>query len=423
MALKLARSAAVLLPFTAAFFVQEVHRTVSAVVAVPVGRDLGLDADALGLAASVYFLAFAAVQLPLGLWLDRHGPRRVVAGFLAVAALGGVVFALAPGLITLTLGRALLGLGGGACLMAAFKANALWFTPRRLALANSAVLGLGGLGGLVATSPAQLAIAAVGWRVAYGGLAAATLAVAVLVLLMAPERREAAAERPQGGWQELADYMAVLRSPVFWRIAPIASLLPAAMVSYQGLWAGRWLADVAGADPAAVAGHLLWLAASIVAGYVLCGIFVDRLRAAGIDPLKVLGGTAALAIACQVLLAAGPGDLALPLWGAFGLCAASSVGFYALLTEAFAPRLAGRVNSALNGVLLAVAFVLQFGIGWIIALWPRGPGGSYPAAAHDAALIASAALEALALAWLLLPARRRRHPPSSQMPDECTPFI
>src|SRR5690606_33833247 len=144
----------------------------------------------------------------------------------------------------------------------------------------------------------------------------ATLAIALLVLLMAPERREAVPTAlRQSLWQQIADYLTILRSPVFWRIAPIAGLLPAAMVAYQGLWAGRWLADIAGAGPALVARHLLWLALAVVAGYVLCGVFVDRLKACGIDPLKGLAAAAAVAIACQALLAVGVIGLALPLWG------------------------------------------------------------------------------------------------------------
>lgn len=395
----------VLLPFTAAFFLQELHRTVSAVVATPAMAELGLSAAEMGHAASVYFLAFAAVQLPLGLWLDRYGPRRVIAAFLVLAALGGVLFAMAPGGASLTLGRALLGAGGGACLMAAFKANASWFPIRRLALANSAVLGLGGLGALVATAPAQMAIELVGWRAAYGGLAAATLVIAVVVLAVAPERAE---PRPPGsapGWQQLAQYLAILRSPVFWRIAPVASLLPAAMVAYQGLWAGRWLIDVAGADDAAVARSLFWLATAIVAGYVLCGVVVDTLRARGWDPVTGLAIGVALAILCQLALAAGVITGALPLWILFGLCAAGTVAFYAVLTERFPPALAGRVNSALNFVLFATAFALQYGIGEIAALWPAGPQGGYPPAAHQAALVSVATLEAVALAWLLRPGR------------------
>ena len=393
----------VLLPFTAAFFVQEMHRTVSAVVATPAMAELGLSAAEMGRAASVYFLAFAAVQLPLGLWLDRYGPRRVIAAFLAVAAIGGAVFAAAPGGAGLTLGRALLGAGGGACLMAAFKANASWFPIRRLALANSAVLGLGGLGGLVATAPAQMLIELVGWRTAYGGLAAATLAVAVLVLAVAPERAEAQPPASAPGWQQLAQYLAILRSPVFRRIAPVASLLPAAMVAYQGLWAGRWLLDVAGAGDATVARSLFWLAAAIVLGYVLCGVAVDVLRARGWSPVTGLAVGVALAILCQLALASGAITVALPLWTLFGLCAAGTVAFYAVLTERFPPALAGRVNSALNFILFATAFALQYGIGEIAALWPTGPQGGYPPAAHQAALLGVAALEAVALAWLLRP--------------------
>jgi MFS family permease len=101
----------VLLPFAAAYFLSYLYRSVNAVIAPDLVSDFALSAAELGLLTSAYFLTFAAFQLPLGLLLDRFGPRRTDAALLLIAALGGMVFALAHGLPLLILGRALIGLG------------------------------------------------------------------------------------------------------------------------------------------------------------------------------------------------------------------------------------------------------------------------------------------------------------------------
>jgi MFS family permease len=117
------------LPFAGAYFLSYLYRTANAVIGPVLSAELALGAAGLGLLTSAYFLSFAAAQLPLGMLLDRFGARRVESGLLLIAAVGAAVFALGQGIAELAVGRALIGLGVSACLMAAFKAFSLWFPP------------------------------------------------------------------------------------------------------------------------------------------------------------------------------------------------------------------------------------------------------------------------------------------------------
>src|SRR5690606_1020292 len=180
--------------FTAAFLVQEVYRTVTAVVAPTLSAETGLSPADIGFVTSVYFLTFAAVQLPVGILLDRFGPRRVVAAFLLFAAAGAALFAMGEGVVGLAAGRALAGLGMSCCLMAAFKANTLWWPPERLMLANSGVLTIGALGALAATAPVEALLGVTDWRTLFLGLAAVTVIVAAAIHTVVPERRDIPAD-------------------------------------------------------------------------------------------------------------------------------------------------------------------------------------------------------------------------------------
>ncbi|MCR6631771.1 MAG: MFS transporter [Magnetospirillum sp.] len=146
----------------------------------------------------MYFLAFGSFQLPLGLLLDRCGPRRVEAALLLFAAAGAAVFAVAETAGALIGGRALVGLGVSACLMAALKANAQWYPAERLPLFNGVVLSAGGLGAVAATAPVQAALSFTDWRGIYAGLAALTLLAALVLFTVVPERRGRA--MPATGW-------------------------------------------------------------------------------------------------------------------------------------------------------------------------------------------------------------------------------
>ena len=177
----------VLLPFAAGYYLSYLFRTINALIASDLTAELNLSAADLGLLTSVYFLVFAAVQLPLGALLDRYGPRTIQSALLLLASVGALVFALADGLLGLVIGRALLGLGVAMALMAGFKAIVLWFPPDRLALANGWLVMLGALGAVTATAPAEFVVLAIGWRGLFAVLAGLSALAALLVLLAVPE--------------------------------------------------------------------------------------------------------------------------------------------------------------------------------------------------------------------------------------------
>ena len=156
--------ATVLLPFGCGYFLSYLYRTVNVVLAPRLAADLTLSAADLGLLTSLYFIVFAAFQTPLGILLDRYGPRRVQGGLLLFAAAGSALFAISDDFLLVSLGRGLIGLGVSGCLMAALKANVLWFPLQRLPLVNGATVAFGSFGALVGTVPVEWAASLFGWR-------------------------------------------------------------------------------------------------------------------------------------------------------------------------------------------------------------------------------------------------------------------
>ena len=394
----------IFLPFAAGYFLSYVYRTINAVLSPHLAVELRLDANDLGLLTSIYFLTFAAFQLPLGLLLDRFGPRRVEATLLLFAAAGAALFAVSTDRVELIVGRGLIGLGVSACLMASFKAFVLWFPAARLPAINGWVLAAGGLGALVATAPVEAALRVTSWRGVFAGLAILTVAVAVALWLAVPEQRSGGT--PVGGWREQGrGVVEIFRSPVFWRIAPSSVVSQAAFLAIQGLWAGPWLRDVAGLDKAVTAGYLFWVAAAMAAGFLGMGQLTYRLSRRGIPPLVISAGGMALfgLVQLALLLKLEP---QLPLWVLFGFFGTAGTLNYAILTQAFPPALAGRVNTALNLLVFVAAFAGQWGMGAIINQWPA-PGGGYAEPGYQLAF--GLALAGQLLAWLwLLPGLRRR---------------
>ncbi|HEX6529686.1 MAG TPA: MFS transporter, partial [Burkholderiales bacterium] len=178
----------VFLPFAAGYYLSYFYRYVNAVIAKDLVRDFNLAPSDLGLLTSAYFLAFAAAQLPLGLALDRFGPRRCAAALFCVAGAGALVFGLARDLSMLTAGRALIGLGVSAGLMGSIKAFTLWFPRERLTALSGWMIGIGSIGTLSATAPVEALLGPFGWRALFMGLGVLSVVAAALIFFVVPER-------------------------------------------------------------------------------------------------------------------------------------------------------------------------------------------------------------------------------------------
>jgi nitrate/nitrite transporter NarK len=226
----------VLLPFAGGFYLSYLYRSVNALIADHLTNELGIGAAQLGLLTSVYLLVSAAAQIPLGVMLDRFGPRRVQGALLVVAAAGALQFATATDFWELFIGRALIGLGVATALMAGIKAVVMWVPKERLALANGILLGLGTLGAVTATMPAEMVIAASGWRTLFVGLATATLASATSMWLLVPERSDQGMHRSP---MTRAGLLSIARDRRFKHLAPLAGLIVGTSWALQGLWAAR----------------------------------------------------------------------------------------------------------------------------------------------------------------------------------------
>ncbi|MDT8443487.1 MAG: MFS transporter [Desulfuromonadales bacterium] len=404
MSLRPAMLLRVFIPFALGYFLSYLFRTVNAVIAPDLVRDIGVNSASLGLLTSAYFLAFAAFQLPLGVLLDRYGPRRVEAVLLLFAAAGAFVFARAETLTGLMLGRALIGLGVSACLMAAFKAFTLWFPPERLPLANGIQMISGGIGALAATTPVELSLQLTDWRGVFLILSGLTVIAAICVFLVVPEK-----EGGQSGEtlrEQLNGIRKVFTSRVFWTIAPWAVAAQAAYLSISGLWSGPWLRDIAHYDRMAVANTLMGIALAMIVGYFAFGALAERLARRNIQPMSVAAAGMLTFVFIQCLLVLQWTTFTLPLWLLFGFFGTACILPYAVLSQSFPKQLSGRANTGLNLLVFVAAFAAQWVIGLIIDFWPQTAAGGYSASGYSASFGLIVILQLAAAAWYFVSIRR-----------------
>ena len=393
----------VFMPFGCGYFLSYLFRTVNAVISQNLTTELGIGPADLGLLTSIYLIAFAIAQLPVGLALDRYGPRRINALLMLVAAAGAAIFAVAHSFPLLLLARALIGLGMAACLMAAIKANALWFPGDRIPLLNNLIGAFGAFGAIAATRPVEILLHTTDWRDIFAGLAVVTVVISLAILMLVPEKK-GEVRKDERFRDQIRGYAQVFGEPFFWRITLIYAIAYTAFVSYQTLWADPWLRDVAGLAQTERANYLFAIQVGFLAGLLLTGTMADRLRRTRVQPVHVFGGAMLILMGLQVLLALGVTSALFAIWGLFGLVSSAIYLAYSMVSVRYPPALTGRAITAMNFLLFAFAFICQWGIGGVIQAFTEKPGGGYPPEAHFTALWIMIALQAVCYAIFVGPA-------------------
>ncbi len=171
---------------------------------------------------------------------------------------------------------------------------------------------------------------------------------------------------------------------------------------------GPWLRDVAGLERATVATYLALVACAMIAGWVIIGFITDRVSRLGVRPIHVaaIGMTGFMLLLLPLIFQWT--SAALPVCMLFGFFGTAGILPYAVLSQSFAPELAGRVNTGLNLLVFLGAFAAQWGIGALIDLWPRTDSGGYAPAGYQAALGVMFALQAVGMIWFVLAGRGAR---------------
>ena len=401
----------VFLPFALGHYLSSLLRNVNAVLAANLVGSLALTPGQLGLLTSAFFFAFALVQLPVGIALDRYGPRKVQLVLMLLAAVGALMFSRGNSFAQLVLARAVMGCGLGGCFMSAVKALSTWIAPTKLPSVHGYLIAVGGLGAASATMPVRMVLEHTDWRGLFLVLALLIAASGALIWLFTPRSALPAGSRPP----MIASIVSVYRNPAFRRTTSLVLLPHAVFFGIQGLWIGRWLSDVARFPDAAVA-YLLYLSmAAVIFGAIAVGMITEWAGRRGITPIDVAGAGIFLFLLVQAAFVFGYRPSFQLLSVLFTLVGTITGIEYAIVAQSLPRELTGRAATCLNLLIFVGAFLVQAGFGLVVGLWQPDALGRYPALAYQAAF---GLLVLLQLPGLLGWARQRLAPAAVEVDAE-----
>ncbi len=387
-----------------AYVLSQFYRSFLAVLTPSLIADLGIDKAGLSVASGAYFIAFALAQFPVGVFLDRFGPRRTAAVIMTIGGAGGAFLfsaATAPWMIVAAM--ALIGVGCAPILMASLFIFAKSYSPARFAVLASWMVAFGSTGNIIGAAPLAAAAEAFGWRASMAGLGVVTMVVAGAVLSVVRD--------PQGDGRGegagLSGYLELLRMPVLWAIIPLTAINYAPPMGIRALWAGPYLADTYGADAISIGRTTLYMALAMAAGAFLYGPLDTLLRT---RKWVAFAGNA-VGVAALAWLALNPSTTIAGSTAAF-VAIGLFGGSYGLLmahARAFLPsHLTGRGVTLMNFFSIGGVGAMQFATGAVVtaATVPGDPAAGYAALFGFYALVLAMSLVVFLFARDAPPERR-----------------
>jgi MFS family permease len=387
-------------------FISQLYRTTNAVLSPWLIKDLNLDTEGLGLLSAGFFYAFALTQIPISIFLDKIGAKRLMIGLSFVGMAGAIMFSLAQGLGMGLAGRLLLGVGMACNLMGPLKLLMEWFPPRTFATLSGLLYAIGTLGSVVAATPLVLLVEQLGWRLSFQAIVAVHLLLTLALFWVVQDQPAEKALNPPasaGGLRPVSlfgNLGILMRSKDYWIISAGTFVRYGTHAALQTLWAGPFLMEAMGFLPVQTGNILLMMNLGLILGGPLWGAVSDRLFET--PKWVIAGGLLMLALITSILRALPSGTSAFVAGAtflAFGLASASGMHVYAHIKALVPKDMAGAAMSGTNIFTMMGPAVFLQGLGIVMqSLYPEASRG--PEAFGTALLICVVCQAAIGVLYL-----------------------
>ena len=357
----------------ASFVLSFVHRTAPAAIAAELTAAFSIPAAVLGTLAATYFYVYTVLQIPVGVLADTLGPRRLLASGSAIAAVGSLLFALAPAWEWAAVGRTLVGIGVSVAFLAILKVSAVWFPANRFATLNGYTMFAGNLGAVAAGAPLAWLVTQTSWRSVFVGLAAVSAALAAATWIFVRDRPEQkgyapvnpmpAGHAPAVRWR--AGLAAVLVKRSTWAAFIANAGVGGTYLAFAGLWAVPWLEHTYGYTRVVAAQHTSLLMLGVAFGAVAIGVISDRLGNR-LDVMRFTAFAQAASWLPWVVRADWPQAATLAWFFAMGLVIPGFTLSWTIAKESNRPEHSGIATSVVNTGIFLGTGILQPLVGWVV---------------------------------------------------------
>ncbi len=348
------------------FFYAWVLRVSPSVMIEEMMRDLSVGGAVIGNLSAAYFYGYAGMQIPVGMLIDRFGPRRLMTAAALICAAGCVVFALSSGIAGVAIGRFVIGAAAAFSFVGAVAVAGLWFPARRFALLSGLAMMAGMIGGIFGQAPLRLMVDALDWRGAVLALATGGVIIAIAAWSTVRDRPHEASRRPV-----LAGLGQVLANRQTWLIAIAGLGTTGPLLGFSSLWGVPYFVSTLGIDRATAASITSMMFVGWALGAPLIGWTSDRI---GRRKLPMICGLAVCLATMSAILYIPhlPIGVLMALCFACGFGGAAQIAGFAATRENNPPALSATAIGLVNGTVTGAGALFQPLLGWLLDLKWKG---------------------------------------------------
>ncbi|MBU92068.1 MAG: hypothetical protein CML88_00870 [Rhodobiaceae bacterium] len=383
--------------FILGYLLAIIFRSINGILAPNLIADINLTASSLGFLTSTLLIAHALAQIPLGVYLDSHGPKKVQITLLLLAAVGCVIFALSSNIYVMTFARLMIGVGFSGALMSGFRAVSMYLKPENAALGNGIIMSAGQVGLLVTSWPTEYLLNFFTWRGTYGVFIILIFIVVFLTYILIPKQGYTDNSKPV--IDRLRDLKIVLRDPSIWRLGPLVWITGGSHIALLTLWAGPWFSNVASYGRDDVATGLTINAIAAISGIFFSGLTAKILNRFNIGILKILTVILITHIFSLIPIIFFSPNIGAYFWIIFAMTGQGGILSYPWVTAKFGMSLSSRANTIVNLGTFVIAFFIQWLVGVVIDLFPLINGITYNPMAFNVSFMIILAMQIMVLFW------------------------
>lgn len=397
---------AIFLITSANFFLSQFYRASMAVISPELLQDLSLSTRQLGMVSAAFFYTFALAQIPISIFLDKIGARRMMTALSIVGIIGAILFSRADSVTSGIIARLILGLGMSCNLMGTLKLMTVWFAPSHFATISGFIFSIGTVGNMAATVPFVALVEWTGWRQAYVAIAALNFLIVIVLFLVVHDRplynsTPTLSEPLELKLSEtLGNLVLLLRKKDYWIISMATLVGYGTFAAFQTLWAGPYLIEVIGLSALQAGNLILLMNLGMIIGSPSWGALSDRVFKT--RKWVIFSGTLGTAAVMLILAekSASPAVITLALlFLCFGTFRSAGLLMYPHIKELVHLNTAGAAMAGVNFFTMVGPAVFLQGLGHLMqALYPEASRG--PQAFQAAFYLCAGCLAAISFLYI-----------------------